>query len=1060
MRTVLLFAFVFFAIPAFCQQPDSLAIVRDVDSLLQQVVKNLILVKGAYAEAYDVALLAERKAEKAFGRESALVADCLNAMGTAKLYARDLDAAEPLIIEAKNIWEKKLGREDQMYAWGLANLAMLYSARGRYAEAVPLLIEAKEIRLKVLGNEAPEYAMSLNNLATVYFHLGRYVDTETLLLESIGINLKTEGGENADYALGLNNLAFLYKVMGRYSEAERLYLQASTLFEKTLGRAHPEYAMSLNNLAALYFEKGRYAEAEPLFIEAKDIREKALGHAHPDYAESLNNLASLHKSLGRYAEAEQLSIEVNDLWEKSLGRTHPRYALGLSNLGTLYYEIGRYTEAEKLYKDAANIEEKVFGRDNSSFALTLSNLALLYQEIGRYQEADSLFVQAEKIREKTIGAEHPDNLTGLNNHALLYYKMGRYEEAESLFVEIKLIMERVLGQDYPRYAQILYNLATLYHTSGRYAEADLSLKQAESLQHKQLVGAACYLSDKELKQYADSYAKRSNALFSFLFQRENTGGNLTEVAFDNTLFFKGFLQQSAATIKLHARADTATSHRLELLADYRRRLGQEYLRRIEKRNRLLLEYLEPRANALEKELARMVGGYEEAFRVIGWNQVQARLLPDEAAFEFVHFRYITPDNRLTDSTMYAALILRSGDTQPRFIPLFEEKSLDSLLERNTDRNELYVKRLYSLADRSATPLGKPQKSLYDLLWKPLEKELAGVKTIYFSPSGLLHRLNLAAVPINLDSVLGDRYRLIELGSTRQLAVPTAAQPAASDAALFGGIQYDSKNADFAPADAAPDSVSIVGRGELSFAYTDSTLRIGTWSALPFTDREVGSVEKTLKATGFQTSVRRGYAASEEAFKSIGNSHGVTSSHPVTGSPRVLHIATHGYFFPDPKLAVSDELMSDKPQSAFKISDHPMIRSGLILSGANHAWQTGKPIKEGMEDGILTAYEISQMNLSNTELVVLSACETGLGDIQGNEGVYGLQRAFKIAGAKYLIMSLWKVDDRATMQFMELFYRKWLEDKLPIPEAFRATQADMRERWLGQPYLWAGFVLVE
>ena len=137
----------------------------------------------------------------------------------------------------------------------------------------------------------------------------------------------------------------------------------------------------------------------------------------------------------------------------------------------------------------------------------------------------------------------------------------------------------------------------------------------------------------------------------------------------------------------------------------------------------------------------------------------------------------------------------------------------------------------------------------------------------------------------------------------------------------------------------------------------------------------------------------------------------------------------------------------------------MIRSGLLLAGANHAWATGKPLREGMEDGILTAYEISQMNLSNTELVVLSACETGLGDIQGNEGVYGLQRAFKIAGAKYLVMSLWQVDDQATMKFMEVFYRKWLEGKMPIPEAFRATQAEMRERFLN-PYLWAGFVLVE
>jgi len=183
---------------------------------------------------------------------------------------------------------------------------------------------------------------------------------------------------------------------------------------------------------------------------------------------------------------------------------------------------------------------------------------------------------------------------------------------------------------------------------------------------------------------------------------------------------------------------------------------------------------------------------------------------------------------------------------------------------------------------------------------------------------------------------------------------------------------------------------------------------------------------------------------------------------VTGSPRVLHLATHGFFFPDPEktsamFETSPTLGAAEP--VFKISDHPMIRSGLLLAGGNHAWATGKPLREGMEDGILTAYEISQMNLANTELVVLSACETGLGDISGNEGVYGLQRAFKIAGVKYLIMSLWQVPDKQTSLLMTIFYKKWIEENMAIPEAFRAAQKELREAGL-DPYQWAGFVLVE
>ena len=237
---------------------------------------------------------------------------------------------------------------------------------------------------------------------------------------------------------------------------------------------------------------------------------------------------------------------------------------------------------------------------------------------------------------------------------------------------------------------------------------------------------------------------------------------------------------------------------------------------------------------------------------------------------------------------------------------------------------------------------------------------------------------------------------------------------------------------------------------LSFFNADSVLRGSAWTFLKWAKKEVDSIKVILKGAGFNPVVAEGKVATEELFKSIGKRH---------ASPRILHLATHGFFFPDPRGDISGGGDAVEKAPVFKVSENPMIRSGLILAGGNHAWATGKPLREGMEDGILTAYEISQMNLSNTELVVLSACETGLGDIQGNEGVYGLQRAFKIAGAKYLIMSLWQVPDKQTSLLMTTFYKKWLEEKMTIPEAFRAAQKELREAGL-DPYQWAGFVLVE
>ena len=241
----------------------------------------------------------------------------------------------------------------------------------------------------------------------------------------------------------------------------------------------------------------------------------------------------------------------------------------------------------------------------------------------------------------------------------------------------------------------------------------------------------------------------------------------------------------------------------------------------------------------------------------------------------------------------------------------------------------------------------------------------------------------------------------------------------------------------------PDSSLLALTRSAVPAVGEGGTRGQSWGFLGGTDKEASQVHQILNANNYSALLKKGNTASEEYLKRIG----------VAGaSPKVLHLATHGFFFSE------SEESEEGQEPVFKLSDNPMIRSGLVLAGANYVWKSGEALP-GREDGILTAYEISQMNLTNTELVVLSACETGLGDIKGNEGVFGLQRAFKMAGARYLIMSLWQVPDLPTQDLMVTFYEKWLEEGLEIPEAFRSAQQEMREKHQ-DPYLWAGFVLVE
>lgn len=1087
MKPLLFPLFLFFPFLLCAQTVDSAAI-RQVDSLIQ--ISRTLTGQGDFQQALEINAEAEKIALEKLGWESAVYGSCCFNHGRVMYTNRNYPEAEKWFLKSIEIREKALGKQHLDYAQSLASLAFAYRYMGNYEKAIPLMLEATSIRENVQGKDTPLYARSLNSLATLYCEIDNYEKAEQLWIESTTIYEKVFGKEHLDYAQSLanlalvnsnigsfekaekfmleaksirekvlgkehpvyaesvHNLALLYYRMGNFEKAAPLYLEARAIWGKTRGKEHPDYFMVSYNLASLYAEMGNFKEAEQLFIESKAIREKVLGNEHPEYAQSLNGLAILYVNIGQYEKAEQLFLEAKTIWGKNPGKESSRYATILNNLSAVYTKIGRFNEAESLNLESTAICEKIFGKEHPDYAINLHNLAGVYYKMGNYQKAESVYLESIAIEEKTLGKEHPDYARTLSELALLYYVMGNYEKAEPLMLESKSIQERILGKEHPDYAKTLNNLAALYLGMSQYDRAELFFLELTMVNQALIETSVQHLSESEITKYLNTFIRGQNQILTFA--QMDRSKNIASACYDNTLFYKGFLLQAAGRIKQLALRDEGATEKFNRLKGYQRRLAAQYAQPIAERDSAQIAQLENQANDLEKDLTRTVAGYGEAIHQVKWQEVQAALQPEAAAVEFVSYRYY--GKKETDSMMYAALVILPGTDQPQFIPLFEEKQLDSLLQTQGERKADYVNALYTMPERGLQPIGPSRKSLYELIWQPLEKELASVKTIYFSPSGLLHRLNFNAIPISAEETLADHYNLVRLNSTRQLVIPAKVEIAAQDAILYGGAQYDMDSTAIATANKDYHSDLMATRGELSFSYADSTNRSGAWSYLKWTDKEVDQIQITLTAAGFQTHMRKNYAASEESFKTIGREG---------PSPRILHLATHGFFFPDAARRSfsegSPQAFNDQP--VFKISDHPMIRSGLILAGGNYAWLTGKPIRPDMEDGIITAYEISQMNLSNTELVVLSACETGLGDIKGNEGVYGLQRAFKIAGAKYLIMSLWHVPDRQTMEFMNAFYKHWLEEEMSIPAAFKVTQLEMRDRFF-DPYAWAGFVLVE
>ncbi len=995
LQTMLVFIGCLGGRAGFGQVRDSMSVVQEVDSLarLSQELSD----KGQFEEALRAIEEAERMALSAFGPASAAYGACLHRHGYVHHFMQDIDRAEAYYLQAM------------------------------------------AIRKKALGEWSPYYAITLMNLGTLYMNKGEYVKAERLYLEVKAIREKVHGKAHLGYATTLEDLGYFYINMGNLDKAESCFLEERSVREKIAGREHPDFATSQDGLAMLYFNKGDFDMAEDLLLESMAIKEKTLGKGHLNYSESLEYLARLYQEKGDFGKAETLLWESRAIKEKVLGRESYSFALILEYLGDLYTDQGKYDEAEPLYLEAKDILEKALGRAHAYYAREIGALANLYSMKGDPGKAEALFEEARQtIKDKGFGKGHRDYATVLKGSASLCFKRGDYKKAEPLYLEAKDILEKMLGTEHPDYAEVVSNLALLNWAKNELPKAGQFFLETLRATNSILKKAAAANPEREMMLYQGKHRTTFETAFSFA--QTHPSDSLTIAAYDNALFYNNATLENAIALRnAIEKADTSIQNIYE---EYRWRhfvLAKEEAKPIAERDPAKLARWKDEAEVYEKQLVRRSPEFVAARQVTHWDEVRDRLAPGEAAIEFIKYQYHTP-LRATDSTHYAALVLRPGDESPHFVFLCEQRQLDARLKRG-------INETYDFGER--TPVGA---SLTELLWQPIAPLLAGVKTVYYTPAGDLHRLNLAAIVVEREGKerLGSLFHLVPMRSTRHLVAPAPSrlpENGAATAMLFGNIPYEM--------DSTTQNKELKALG-ISYSEpkkpnwdTDrGNDEKGYWTSLDSTKTEIDNVSATLKNAGFDVTIREDYAASEETVKQIGKNG---------PSPNILMFSTHGYFEPDPVSAA----LNDRNAPIFKKSDNPFIRSGLILAGANEAWR-GHPV-EGREDGILTAYEVTQLDLRNTELVVLSACQTGLGDIKGSEGVFGLQRAFKIAGAKYLLMSLWEVPDGATAAMMGEFYKNWLIEKMPIRAALEKAQAFMQnhsKEEFQKPRAWAGFVLIE
>jgi tetratricopeptide (TPR) repeat protein/CHAT domain-containing protein len=993
---------------------------------------------GQYEEAEPLIKEAIRIIKTSLGENHHEYGGALNNL--AMLYKKmgRYEEAEPLMKEAILIAKASMGELHPDYSTSLSSLAQLYLAMGHYEEAEPLIKEAVRIDKASLVDNHPDFARDLNILAQLYEAKGRYQEAEPLMKEAMRIDKASLGENHTSFGRDLNNLAMLYKDISRYDEAEQLMKEAIRIAKSSVEDNYPDYGTYLNNMAQLYLAMGRYEEAEQLMKESIRIYEASKVYSQPDYLKDINNLAAIYQVMGRYKEAEPLMREIIGIAKESLGENHPDYRTYLSNLSVLYTKMGWYEQAEPLMRDVIRIAKSNTGENHSSYARDLNNLAMLYEKIVRYDEAEQFMKEAVRIYKASLGEYHPEYGMSLNNLAGLYNDMGCYEKAEQLMMEALRIDKVSLGENHPDYGRDLNNLAQIYKVMGRYKEADLLMKEAYLNLKYNLQKNSGYLSEAEMHQFIETLFYNLNLYQSFNYYRSNSDFENGGFAMDIELYQKGLLLRSVVSTRkrIMESGDTALIRSYQKMLMYRKQADYIYTLSPDKRfdNPAILEV---RANELEKELRLRLKEYrlslEEA--EIVWKQIQEKLNADEAVIEFASFDY--HNRHWTDSTLYCALVLRKEYKYPKLIYLFEQKKLEDLGEMG-----------------SAAYFENEETKLYDLIWHPIDSLLNGIKTIYYSPSGLLHKISFAAIRMKGGRYLSDQYVLRTLSSTHNLAIEkqhyTLTQ--GQKVVLFGGIDY------WADTTSLKNTAMAYHPDEELVSAQSNPLKGGNklkseWDSLPDTRKEVEIVAGYLTKKGINIVKYTGNGAIEERVKNLSNH-----------SPDILFISTHGFALKqDTTVSKAErlrmlELLDNPLMKKIKYYDNPLLRSGLIMAGANHAWKEGKAI-QGVDDGILTAKEISLLNLGNTKLAVLSACETALGDLSGSEGVYGLQRALFMAGVKNIIVSLWSVPSKETEEMMILFYENLLSGKT-LNDAFYTTQQIMKQKYRDDPKSWAGFVLIE
>lgn len=964
----------------------------------------------------------------------------------------DLPTAQTLHNEALEIKRNLYGNHHPDVALSLNNLAGIHKHMDDYSTAEKLYTEAAEIDRETLGANHPEYATDLNNLATLYYEQEQYGKAIQYYELALNIRQAALGANHSDVAQSLVNLGITYEALGRYDEAIGAYERALGIRRQLPGDNGSAVAQTLNNLAVLYMSVGEFGKALSYCQQALPMQREALGTEHPDYAKSLNNLAWLYQEIGNYGAAEELYVQALDILHSDPGPEHVDFATGLNNLGLLYEATTRYNDAETLLQQALKIRRMALGDWHPDVGTNLTNLGNVYRSQGRYSGAETLYLEAAEVDRKALGEEHPLYATDLNNLGLLYCDMGKYQEAEDLLRKATGIWRATLGETHPDLSAALGNLAAVLVATGRPHEAVTFLREQAAVDEGLIglvFGAA---SDWQRLSLLDTLKTNLYTFMSFAIQYAATLEGSAEECFALVLRRKGLgaevlaVQRDAMLAGHYPALEVDIRALVSLRKDIARRATEGPGDEDPSTYRAQQSILEEQRERLEAILASQIPemNMSNQLRKVDPHSVAAKLDKETALVEFIlwserHFGGVPARGEQTWSApRYAAFVLHATpEYSLQIVDLGDAGTIDDLV--GNLRSEIVgVESTRSVRDRpvAGTSWGAESflaagRALYNAIFSPLLPALGECRRIFVAPDGELARVPFQVLPLDRERYLIDDYHISYLSTGRELL--------SRPVSLMGraGVPLVAADPNFNLSEAAPEEV------------TSDSKQQNEWRRTAYGQRYFADLPGT-RAEGEQIA---GLLGVEPLLRDAVLKSKLKECH----SPFILHLATHGFFLPDPEyepVRNTGRWRAGGPATELLTLVNPLLRSALALAGANTWLRGGVPPPEA-EDGLLTAEDISGMDLVRTQLVVLSACDTGLGHIHTGEGVFGLRRAFRIAGARTLVISLWRIPDLPTNELMMSFYQPVLQGQ-GCADALRDAQLALRTKY-PNPLYWAAFI---